>query len=146
LVTLITPGQAGDSPMLLPLLQHLRVGRNVGRPRTRPDAVRGDKAYSSRAIRTHLRDRGIKAVIPEPDDQKGHRKRRGSCGGRPVGLDSADYQNRNVIEMMESRNRQVLWIASRAGSRGGLPGHLLSDAWTASFLVLVLTIVVSTAQ
>jgi transposase len=113
LVTLITPGQAGDSPMLLPLLQHLRVGRNVGRPRTRPDAVRGDKAYSSRAIRTHLRDRGIKAVIPEPDDQKGHRKRRGSCGGRPVGLDSADYQNRNVIERHYCHIKQWRGLATR---------------------------------
>jgi transposase len=112
-VTLITPGQAGDSPMLLPLLQHLRVGRNVGRPRTRPDAVRGDKAYSSRAIRTHLRDRGIKAVIPEPDDQKGHRKRRGSCGGRPVGLDSADYQNRNVIERHYCHIKQWRGLATR---------------------------------
>ena len=99
--------------MLLPLLQHLRVGRNVGRPRTRPDAVRGDKAYSSRAIRTHLRDRGIKAVIPEPDDQKGHRKRRGSCGGRPVGLDSADYQNRNVIERHYCHIKQWRGLATR---------------------------------
>ncbi|WP_144862652.1 transposase, partial [Micrococcus luteus] len=66
LVSLITPGQAGDSPMLLPLLAQLRVTRPVGRPRTRPAAVLGDKAYSSRAIRTHLRARGIKAVIPEP--------------------------------------------------------------------------------
>lgn len=90
LVALITAGQAGDSPMFLPLLVHLRVGRDVGRPRTRPDAVRGDKAYSSRAIRIHLRSRGIKAVIPEPDDQKGHRRRRGSRGGRPVGFDAAD--------------------------------------------------------
>ncbi|WP_257017629.1 MULTISPECIES: transposase [unclassified Rhodococcus (in: high G+C Gram-positive bacteria)] len=97
LVTLITPGQADDSPMFLPLMSQLRVGRDIGRPRTRPDAVRGDKAYSSRAIRAHLRSRGIKAVIPEPDDQKGHRKRRGSRGGRPVGLDTADYKNRSVI-------------------------------------------------
>ena len=57
-----------------------------------------DKAYSSRAIRGHLRARGIKAVIPEPSDQQGHRKRRGSRGGRPVGLDAADYKGRNVIE------------------------------------------------
>ena len=78
--------------MLIPMLEQLRVTRPVGRPRTRPDAVRGDKAYSSRAIRTHLRDRGIKAVIPEPRDQQGHRKRRGSRGGRPVGLDVEDYR------------------------------------------------------
>lgn len=89
LVTLATPGQAGDSPMFLPLMQQLRVGREVGRPRTRPDAVRGDRAYSSRAIRTQLRSRGIKAVIPEPNDQKGHCKRRGSHGGRPDALDAA---------------------------------------------------------
>ncbi|PZU43536.1 MAG: IS5 family transposase [Microbacterium sp.] len=113
LVTLITPGQAGDSPMFLPLMEQLRVGRGTGRPRTRPDAVRGDKAYSSRAIRGHLRDRGIKAVIPEPDDQKGHRKRRGSRGGRPVGLDAADYRNRNVIERGYCRIKQWRGLATR---------------------------------
>jgi hypothetical protein len=56
--------------MFLPLMAQLRVGRDTGRPRTCPDAVRGDKAYSSRAIRGNLRSRRIKAVIPEPDDQK----------------------------------------------------------------------------
>lgn len=70
--------------MFLPLMAHLRVGPGVGRPRTRPEAVRGDKAHSPRAIRGHLRARGTKAVITEPDDQKGHRKRRGSRGGRPA--------------------------------------------------------------
>ncbi|VII98572.1 Mobile element protein [Arthrobacter sp. DR-2P] len=84
--------------MLLPLLEQLRVTRPAGRPRTRPDAVLGDKAYSSRAIRTHLRTRGIKTVIPEPADQQGHRKRRGSHGGRPGGLDAAAHKGRNVIE------------------------------------------------
>ena len=78
--------------MLLPLLEQLRVTRPVGRPRTRPEAVLGDKAYSSRAIRTHLRARGIKAVIPEPADQQGHRRRRGASGGRPVGLDADAYK------------------------------------------------------
>ncbi len=113
LVTLLTPGQAGDSPMFAPLMSHLRVGRPVGRPRTRPDAVRADKAYSSRAIRAHLRTRGIKAVIPEPDDQKGHRKRRGSRGGRPVGLDTADYKNRNVIERSFCDLKQWRALATR---------------------------------
>jgi transposase len=113
LVTLITPGQAGDSPMLLPLMSQLRVGRDVGRPRTRPDAVRGDRAYSSRAIRAHLRSRKIKAVIPERDDQKGHRKRRGSRGGRPVELDAADYRNRNVIERHYCHIKQWQGLATR---------------------------------
>lgn len=52
----------------------------AGAPRTRPTRVRADKAYSSRAIRTELRRRGITAVIAEPSDQVAHRKRRGSCG------------------------------------------------------------------
>ena len=84
--------------MLLPLLEQLRVTRPAGRPRTRPDAVLGDKAYSSRAIHTHLRSRRIRAVIPEPADQRGYRRRRGSRGGRPVGLDVIAYKGRNVIE------------------------------------------------
>ncbi|WP_155947526.1 IS5 family transposase [Microbacterium marinum] len=113
LVTLITPGQAGDSPMFLPLMAQLRVGRDVGRPRTRPDSVRADKAYSSRAIRGHLRSRGIRAVIPEPDDQKGHRKRRGSRGGRPVELDADDYKNRNVIERRYCHIKQWRGLATR---------------------------------
>ncbi|WP_347125461.1 IS5 family transposase [Microbacterium sp. SY138] len=113
LVTLITPGQAGDSPMFLPLMAQLRVAREKGRTRTRPDAVLGDKAYSSRAIRGHLRARGIKAVIPEPDDQKGHRKRRGSRGGRPVALDVADYKSRNVIERRYCHIKQWRGLATR---------------------------------
>ena len=113
LVTLLTPGQAGDSPMFLPLMENLAVGTTVGRPRTRPDAVRGDKAYSSRAIRAHLRERGITAVIPEPDDQKGHRKRRGSAGGRPVGLDAESYHGRNVIERRFCHLKQWRGLATR---------------------------------
>lgn len=71
------------------LLEHLRVaGSGPGRPRTRPEKVRGDKAYSSKAIRELLRSRSITAVIPQPADQIGHRKRRGSSGGRPPSFDA----------------------------------------------------------
>ena len=64
--------------MLEPLLSHLAVKRpGRGRPRTRPDSMLGDKAYSSRAIRAELRSRGIRAVIPQLADQIGHRKKRG---------------------------------------------------------------------
>ncbi|MEX8033200.1 IS5 family transposase [Microbacterium sp. 20-116] len=44
LVIAVTPGQAGDSPMRIPLLEQLRIARPIGRPRTRPDRLRGDKA------------------------------------------------------------------------------------------------------
>jgi transposase len=52
-------------------------------------------------------------VIPEPNDQKGHRKRRGSRGGRPVGLDAADYKNRNVIERNYCHLKQRRGLATR---------------------------------
>lgn len=96
------------------LMNHLRVERaGPGRPRTRPDAVCGDKAYSSRAIRSHLRNRGITAVIPEPADQAGHRKRRGSRGGRPPAFDAASYRGRNVIERGFCDTKQWRGLATR---------------------------------
>jgi len=99
--------------MFLPLLTQLRVSRAVGRPRTTPLAVRADKAYSSRAIRAHLRSRGIKAVIPEPADQSGHRKRRGPRGGRPPVFDANDYRGRNVVERGFSDLKQWRGLATR---------------------------------
>lgn len=99
--------------MRLPLLHELRVARSVGRSRTRPEKLRGDKALSSRAIRSHLRSRDIESVIPEPRDQQGHRTRRGSRGGRPVTYDPADYKNRNVIERGFCRLKQWRGLATR---------------------------------
>ena len=90
----------------------MRPGRQ-GRPRTRPEAVLGEKAYSSRAIGTHLRARGIKAVIPDPADQQGHRRRRDSAGSRPVGLDANAYKGRNVIERQYAHLKQWRGLATR---------------------------------
>jgi transposase len=95
---MFTPGQVGDAPTMLPLLAQLRVQRTIGRPRPRPDRVLADKAYSSRAVPAHLRTRGIGSLIPKPDDQKAHRKRISSSGGRPVTYDRTVYRGRNVIE------------------------------------------------
>jgi transposase len=111
---IVTPGQAGDSPVLPRLLTELRVERlGPGRPRTTPEALRGDKAYSSRGHRQLLRSRGIVAVIPEPSDQAGHRKRKGSAGGRPVGYDTEDYKSRNVVERFFNRMKNWRGLASR---------------------------------
>lgn len=96
------------------LMRHLRIHRvGRGRARTRPDRVRGDKAYSSRAIRQHLRTRGITAVIPEPADQVGHRQRRGSRGGRPPAFDPIDYRGRNVVERGFNHLKQWRGLATR---------------------------------
>jgi transposase len=100
--------------MLPFLLAGIRVPRpGAGRPRTRPEQVLADKAYSSRAIRGQLRSRGIVAVIPEPRDQQGHRKRRGSRGGRPVSYDAAAYKARNVVERSFNALKQWRGLATR---------------------------------
>jgi transposase len=114
LVVLVSPGQSHDGPVFEHLMAHLRIDRpGGGRPRTRPDRVRADKAYSSRATRAYLRRRGITAVIPEPSDQVAHRQRRGSRGGRPPTFDSADYKHRNVIERSFNTVKQWRGLATR---------------------------------
>ena len=94
-------------------MDKIKVRGPVGRPRTRPDAAAGDKAYSSRAIRTALRSRGIKAVIPQPADQIRHRKNRGSAGGRPPNFDATAYRGRNVIERSFNDHKQWRGLATR---------------------------------
>lgn len=48
----MTGGQRHDSPQFQPVLVGIRVLRiGPGRPRTKPDKVRADKAYGSRATR-----------------------------------------------------------------------------------------------
>jgi putative transposase len=97
--------------MFTHLMDQLKISRaRPGGPRTRPDRVR---AYSSRAIRTHLSDRGIAAVIPQPSDQIGHRKRRGSTGGRPSAFDKEDYKGRNVVERNFNIFKQWRALATR---------------------------------
>jgi hypothetical protein len=81
LAMVITGGQRGDSPQFIPVLRKISVKRaGGGRPRTRPDRVLADKAYTSKGNRSHLRARGIKACIPSKTDQDAHRKAKGSKG------------------------------------------------------------------
>ena len=81
LVLLLTPGQCGGAPYFPLIIRALRVPRPIGHPRTRPQAVLADKAYSYKTIREHLRRRGIRAIIPEPGDQIANRAHRGSRVG-----------------------------------------------------------------
>ena len=100
--------------MLPVLLAHLRVPRTgTGRPRTRPEALAADKAYSSRAIRQLLRSRNIRSVIPEPADQVRNRQRKGTAGGRPVSYDRQAYRGRNVVERAFNAFKQWSGLATR---------------------------------
>lgn len=113
LAVILTAGQAADSPQFIPVLKKVRVRGPVGRPRTRPGAVAGDKAYSSRGNRAYLRERGIKAVIPEKRDQAANRKSQGSRGGRPVTHDADLYKERNTVERLINKLKAWRGIATR---------------------------------
>ncbi|GAA2116667.1 hypothetical protein GCM10009802_17250 [Streptomyces synnematoformans] len=104
--------------MFAAVLAGLRIRRRgPGRPRSRPDRVRGDKAYSSRDNRRYLRRRGIKATLVQPDDQRAHRERRGRTGGRPPAFDTAQYRRRNAVERCVSKWKQFRAVASRYDKR-----------------------------
>ncbi|WP_435851407.1 IS5 family transposase [Streptomyces mirabilis] len=114
LAFVLTGGNTNDCTQFTTVMEAIRVPRmGPGRPRVRPTHVLGDKGYSSRAIRTWLRRRGISHTIPERADQIRNRLRRGSRGGRPPVFDKQLYKQRNVVERCFNRLKQWRGIATR---------------------------------
>ncbi|UOB15897.1 IS5 family transposase [Streptomyces sp. HP-A2021] len=116
---LITPGQRADCTQFEPVMDKIRVPRlGLGRPRRTPNSVAADKAYSNRKTRTYLRKRGIRHVIPEKNDHKAARLRRGSGGGRPPGFDKDRYKKRNTVERAINKLKLFRAVATRYDKRG----------------------------
>ncbi|GHE80311.1 hypothetical protein GCM10018782_62010 [Streptomyces griseoaurantiacus] len=86
-------------------------------PRTRPEHISGDKAYSSRRNRRYLRRRHIRHTIPEPKDQRANRQRRGRADGRPAGSDRDRYRRRNEVERTIIRLKNSRAVATRYDKR-----------------------------
>jgi IS5 family transposase len=64
LTAVVTAANVNDTTMFQALVEDIPPIRTpAGRRRTRPAAVHADKGYDSRANRTYLRRRGIKARI-----------------------------------------------------------------------------------
>jgi transposase len=104
---LLSAGQAGDNPGLVPLLDTLQQAGY------RPVHLLADKAYSHPSTRRELRRRRIRHTIPERSDQVSRRKARGSRGGRPPGFDPDSYKDRNIVERGFGQLKQWRGIATR---------------------------------
>ena len=103
----LTEGQRHEQPVLPRLMEQGAVKRaGRGRPRARPDAVAGDKGYSSPTVRRYLKGRGIAAVIPTKAD-----------GAPDPAFDRAAYRGRNVVERLINRLKQWRRIATRYEKR-----------------------------
>jgi transposase len=115
---LIGSGQRADCTQFKAVMDKPRVPRiGPGRPRTRPDSLSMDKAYSNRATRRELRRRKIRGCIPEKTDQRGHRIKRGSAGGRPPGFDRELYRKRNTVERAINKMKQFRPESAGSGRR-----------------------------
>lgn len=113
-----TAGQRHDALAFEPLMSRLAIPRTgPGRPRTRPDRLLADKAYSNRKTRGHLRRRGIKATIPEKTDQQKSRLTKGSAGGRPPVFDGESHKERNTIERTINKLKDFRAVAMRTDKR-----------------------------
>ena len=110
----LTSGNAPDSTLMQTTIETITVRTaTLGRPRVRPAQVLADKAYTAKANRDYLTTRGIKVTIPERDDQKANRARRGSAGGRPRTFDTNAYKGRNVVERCFNKLKNWRGIATR---------------------------------
>ncbi|MDI6408296.1 transposase [Streptomyces albus] len=87
-----------------------------------------DKGYSARIFRAYLRQRGIKATIPERVDQLACRRRE-----RPCGFDGAVHRRRNVVERCCNHLKQWRGIATRYGKP---PDRYLAAGTLAGTLIL----------
>lgn len=111
LAVVLSAGQAHESRYVAQALDAVDIPRRTpGRPRRRPAALAGDKGYSYPTIRAWLRQRRIRAVIPERSDQVRQRQRR--PGRRPV-FDREAYRRRHVIENAVGWLKEARGIATR---------------------------------
>jgi transposase len=118
----LTPGQHNEATVFERLMTQGAVRRpGRGRPRVRPRRLVGDKGYSSRAIRSYLRRRGIRVTIPRRKTER-----------RTGPFDRAAYRERNRVERLINRCKQFRSLATRYDKRAAHYRAL----WTIAFIII----------
>ena len=84
-------------------LDGIAIPQRVGRPRTRPQRVAGDKGYSYPGVRAWLRAHGIHPVIPYRSNQSPGR----------AAFDKDTYRRRSVIEQCVGWLKECRRIGTR---------------------------------
>jgi transposase len=106
LAFVLTEGQRHDNQVFEELMECGKVKRSSsGRPRIRPRCIVADRSYSNERIRTWLKRRKVRAIIPRTSRERKQR------GRRP--LDGALYKERNRVERLVARLKQFRRIATR---------------------------------
>lgn len=102
---LLSAGQAGDNPMLAPLIETLAETGQC------PDVhLLADKAYSHPSTRTYLEGKQITHTIPERRDQIARRETKAQP---PPAFDAECYKLRNTVERSFNRFKQWRGLATR---------------------------------
>ena len=106
LAFVLTEGQRHDNQVFEELMEGGGIKRSSsGRPRVRPGCIVADRSYSNERIRTWLRRKKVRTIIPRTSRE---RKRRGR---RP--LDTELYAKRNRVERLVGRLKQFRRVATR---------------------------------
>ena len=123
---MLTPSQQHEISVAEDLMKQGAMKQNNGRMRLCPKRVVGDKGYTSRKFRKHLRSRGIRYTIP----RRSNEKRNGS-------FDKEIYKERNKVERLFSRLKEFRRIATRYEKRAANYSAMLTIAaiflWSQGF-------------
>ncbi len=110
LAALLSEGAAYDGAYLHPLLAEVKIAQKRGRPKTKPKQIVADKGYDAAALRSKLRKRGIRAMIPEKRLAQGRKRRK---KGPHYRFDKDTYKKRAAIEQSIGWLKEYRRIATR---------------------------------
>ena len=131
----VTAGQRHETIAFTDLMDAVSVPQPRGRPRKRPEAVAGDRAYDADWIRQWCRDRGIESVIPA---------RSQSGPGRPPTWDDRksgrrNYERRNTVERLVGHLKERRRLVVRYEKKASRYKAMLLWAFVREYLTQLVT-------